>query len=359
MSRPQRKKATEVIEFFQTLDSDVEETDSDGEFFDSGPDEDSDDADPGPSTSAGPPPKRMRPSGDVAPAPAPQPGVHVPDNVVTPLDFFRLFFTADILRVIKTETNRCAASELGRRQLPPESLYKNWSTVTLKELWGFFTIWVHMSLVKKPCLKDYWSTAEIIRTSFASKIMSRNRFMQILGLLHLNDNTTYIPLRETGHDPLHKLRPIIDPLSATFRDLVTPQQKLVIDEAICPWRGNLRFRVYMKDKPSKWRIKLYMLCESASAYVCAFEIYAGDPTISNKPVDVCRRMMMPLMNKGYILYTDNYYTCPALYQEMIAGGTMIVGTVRANRVGMPKDLAALNLRTEESAYRRQDKLVAG
>ena len=89
----------------------------------------------------------------------------------------------------------------------------------------------------------------------------------------------------------------------------------------------------MKDKPTPWGIKLYELCESKSAY--AFEIYAAEPDISNKPTDVVLRIMAPLLDKGYYLYTDNYYSCPDLCHKLVTSGTHCTGTVRSNRRGMP------------------------
>ena len=105
-------------------------------------------------------------------------------------------------------------------------------------------------------------------------------------------------------------------------------------------RGKLCFNVYIKYKLTKWGVKLYELCESTRSYVYDFEIFARETGLSNKPTDVCVRLMNPLLHKGYWLHTDNYYTCPALSDQLPAAQTMTVGTFRPNRVGMPKDLAA-------------------
>ena len=45
-------------------------------------------------------------------------------------------------------------------------------------------------LVKLPALKDYWSTHPILSASGIVKGMPRNRFMEILSNLPLNDNST-------------------------------------------------------------------------------------------------------------------------------------------------------------------------
>ncbi|BFZ08488.1 hypothetical protein BsWGS_11527 [Bradybaena similaris] len=162
--------------------------------------------------------------------------------------------------------------------------------------------------------------------------MSRDRFKSILSFFHLNDNTTAIPRGENWHDPLHKVRPLVDHLTSGFRSLYTPEQNICIDEAMCPWRGRapVGTRVYMKDKPVKWGIKLYELCESSSGYVWNFEIMCKMPGLSNKPFDVCHRLLQPLKNKGHVLYVDNYYCCPELAHSLTVENTSVVGTVRAN-----------------------------
>lgn len=108
---------------------------------------------------------------------------------------------------------------------------------------------------------------------------------------------------------------------------------------------------------TKWGIKLYELCESQSGYVLDFEIYAADPDLSNKPVDVCLCLMQPYNGRGHVSYTDNYYTCPILADQHIELGTMSVGTVCANRVKMPKDLANENLSQGNVSFRRRNKAV--
>lgn len=288
-------------------------------------------------------------------------GLHLPDTInddSDPLDFFLLIFSKDLMKTIKQETNRYAQEQLQQREpLSPQSRYKDWTTVTLKDLRKFFTVLIHMSLVKKGSILDYWSTMDIVKCSFASSVMPRDRFLLMLSFLHLNDNSTYIPRGNEGHDPLHKVRPVYDHLRNKFKTLYTPTQDVSIDEAMCPWKGNINYRVYMKDKPTKWGIKLYELCESDSGYVFDFEIYCGFPGLSNRPVDVCLRLMEPLLDKGFTLFTDNYYSCPELSNKLADRDTNTVGTVRNNRVGLSRAIRVIPLQKGDIAFRRKGPLV--
>lgn len=120
--------------------------------------------------------------------------------------------------------------------------------------------------------------------------------------------------------------------------LYVPEESLSLDEAMCPWRGKVKFRVYMRDKPVKWGIKLYELCESSSAYVYDFEIFAAVPNLSNRTVDDVMRIA--LLDKGCSIYIDNYYCCLELAEKLVERDTHCIGTVRANRKGLQRQLAA-------------------
>ena len=67
--------------------------------------------------------------------------------------------------------------------------------------------------------------------------------------------------------------------------------------------------------------------------------------------------MDPLLDRGYHLFTDNYYTCPELYAALCARQTACTGTVRCNRVGMPKDMVQQQLEAGEHTYRRKGDLA--
>lgn len=106
------------------------------------------------------------------------PGLHLPEgfsDTPTPLDFYQLFFTEDVLKSWKVETNRYAATvcRLKRQggNLSPRSLYNLWKPVTMDEMRWFLAILIHMGLVKKPRIEDYWSTHPAMATAFASRLM--------------------------------------------------------------------------------------------------------------------------------------------------------------------------------------------
>jgi hypothetical protein len=89
-----------------------------------------------------------------------------------------------------------------------------------------------MSLLRKSSLRDYWSSQLIIHTQYASSVgMSRDRFLALLTMFHLNNNDAKAARRH----PLFKIRPVIDTLITKFQDIYTPEEHMTIDEAICPF----------------------------------------------------------------------------------------------------------------------------
>jgi hypothetical protein len=125
-------------------------------------------------------------------------------------------------------------------------------------------------------LRDYWRTDPIIKTTYAKSVgMPRDRFMGILTILHLNGNEDRVARGQPGCDPLFKIQPVLKNLTEKFQIVYSPDEFLTIDEAICAFRGRIHFRVYMKEKPHKYRIKIFELCEAKSGYVCNLEVYAG------------------------------------------------------------------------------------
>ena len=279
-----------------------------------------------------------------------------------PIDFFRLFITDAIIKKIKSETNRyaattCAAARRRNANLSRRSFFNMWKTVTEGDILKFLAIAIHMGLVQKPRINDYWSTNRVMTGTFPSTCLKRDRFKMILAFLHLNDNRNYIPAGRQGHDPLFKIRPLFDRLNLAFKNAYIPEENICIDEALCPRRGRVGFRVYIKNKPVKWGIKLYELCESSSGYVYDMEIYCRYPGLSNSPSDVVKRLLGQLGNQGRTLYLDNYYMCPKLAQDLLLENTNSVGTVRSNRIGMPHDLTQGAFVQGQMDYRRKGQLL--
>ena len=72
-------------------------------------------------------------------------------------------------------------------------------------------------------------------------------------------------------------------------------------------------RQYIKDKPTKWGIKLWVVADSANGYTIDFNVYIGkaagrDVSVHGLGYDVVVKLMQSFLRQGYHLYIDNFYT---------------------------------------------------
>jgi hypothetical protein len=80
-----------------------------------------------------------------------------------------------------------------------------------------------------------------------------------------------------------------------------------------PFKGRLGIKQYIKDKPNKWGIKAFLLCDSQTAYCFRFEIdIARSSDFEGENLGLTSAVVLNLTKgmeyKGHIVYTDNFYT---------------------------------------------------
>ena len=114
-----------------------------------------------------------------------------------------------------------------------------------------------MGLVKKGKISNYCSTNPLYKNEVATSIMSRNRFQELLRYIHIVDNVTIDPT-----DRRAKIQALVDLLQSKFQELYTPEESIVIDESLLPWRGRLIFHQYIPCKAHKYEIKLFNSLET-------------------------------------------------------------------------------------------------
>jgi len=69
----------------------------------------------------------------------------------------------------------------------------DWKEVTTAVLWRFFGLHLLMELIKKPTIKDYWTTNPFLKTPIFGQMMNRNTFESIFRGLHVANNLNPIP----------------------------------------------------------------------------------------------------------------------------------------------------------------------
>ncbi len=226
-------------------------------------------------------------------------------------------------------------------QLSPYSRAHRWHDVTIEEMYVFLALSLLMPHVRKHCMKDYWSINTLIETPSFGKYMTRDRYLAIMQYLHFREADTPVP-EGAENDRLLKIRPYVRFMQKMFASMYNPGQKLIIDESLILFRGRVGFQQYIPSKRHRFGLKFFVLCDCESGFVLNFIIYTGtnidypEDKILGMSGSIVKTLLAKYLDKGHILYTDNWYTSPTLATYLHEKNTGSCGTVKTNRKNMPK-----------------------
>ncbi|XP_052775666.1 piggyBac transposable element-derived protein 4-like isoform X1 [Mya arenaria] len=170
--------------------------------------------------------------------------------------------------------------------------------------------------------------------------MTCNRFQKLDQYFHVSDRASEPRCGDPGYDRLFKVREVMTAVMDCFKRAYTLSKEVAVDEAMIKYSGRLSFRQYMPNKPIKHGVKVWMLCDSRSAYLWNFDVYLGrqDRTHHDLGHDVVMNLTQGVQNSKRHIYFDNFFTGLPLLESLLGNGLYGCGTVRENRIGFPKDL---------------------
>lgn len=260
----------------------------------------------------------------------------------SPIDFYHLIVDQNIINNIVIETNKYAAQKIASKVISPHSRLNKWYDTNESEMKCFLGLLMWTGLVSLPSYDLYWSTSVIFKTEF-STFMSRNRFEILLQMIHFADNSQADP-----NNRLYKLGRVINDVMTNSNNCMQPYDSFCIDESLIKFMGRLSFKQYIKNKKSRFGIKLFKLCISP-CYTLAIKVYAGKE--ANAELNVGSKIVLelsePYLDCGRTLYVDNWYTSIELAESLNDRQTHLVGTLRANRKSNPKDVTQKKLKRGE------------
>ena len=255
------------------------------------------------------------------------------------IDFFNLFFTVEMINSICTHTNSYANQHIFEGTQTYAKTDGSWQDVTPDEIKKLIALLIYFGLVKVVGnVEKYWSKKSLYNGLWARAIMSRDRFKALMALLHVVD-----PATEVQGDKLRKVEFFVNYFKTRCKELYQPKQNLAIDERMVKSRHRSGIRQYIKDKPTKWGIKLWVLADSSNGYTIDYNIYIGkaagrDVSANGLGYDVVMKLMQPYLNEGYHLFVDNFYTSVTLFKTLFTLGIPATGTIIENRRNFPAAL---------------------
>ncbi|KAJ8365839.1 hypothetical protein SKAU_G00146700 [Synaphobranchus kaupii] len=269
------------------------------------------------------------------------PGVQLDDQRdYSPLDLFQLFFSKEAVEILCQNTNR----HVERRRLQGLPT-KTWTEVDTDEMFKYLSLVIYLGLLKPAAYRDLWRKHRLHAHPFPSSVMPGYRFEAICAFLHMSDPTEDVvndQLKgQEGYDALFRLKPLQDQILTACRAYYHPNQNLAIDERMVATRARHSMMQFMKDKPTKWGFKLFVLAESKTGYTCEFSMYQGksvSPSGNGSGYDaVVNLLRVPFLGTGYRVFVDNFYTSTALFRHLHQIQYGACGTMRENLSCFPKN----------------------
>lgn len=240
------------------------------------------------------------------------------------------------MKFIVDETNRFHQYEI-RIILHISCRLFKWRDTALEEMYCFLAVSLLLPHVRKLTLNKYWSKDTLLATPVFGKIMSRDRYLILLRMLHFCNN-------DVAHDGdrLIKIRRIVDDIRKIFMTYPSPYENLCIDESLLLFKGRLFFKQYIPSKRNRFGIKMFVLCDCVTGYILDFIIYTGSASdIQNYELgrsgDIVAILVHPYLQKGHTVYVDNRYTSPALFTWLHERQTLVAQRGKIGRTCRVKD----------------------
>jgi len=226
--------------------------------------------------------------------------------------------------------------------------------INAAEVMAFLAVIFWMGVHDLPRLDYYWHSNGA--PLFIRRLFPERRFLAVLRYFHISHPERE---REQAANPFAKLEPLASTLRRNFSTHAVVAREMAIDESMIRFKGRHRLKQYMRAKPIRWGFKAWVI--ASDQFVLDFEIYAGrraDVSPAGPIHDVVIRLATPFAHEGRVLFLDNLFVTPSLFDELHAMGIRACGPVRSNRAGLPRLLLAEaeRLRRGQSWWRHRGVL---
>lgn len=161
--------------------------------------------------------------------------------------------------------------------------------------------------------------------------MGKNRFLFLLSVIRFDDKNSRNERKKI--DKLAAIRWVIDKFVENCKNNYSLGEFLTIDEMLIPFRGRCSFLQYIPNKPAKYGLKLFVLCDAKTFYVSNFEVYCGKQpegpySMPNTPTAVVHRLLKGVKGSNRNLTCDNWYSSYPLAKELLEDKITMIGTMK-------------------------------
>ncbi|XP_018600224.2 piggyBac transposable element-derived protein 4-like [Scleropages formosus] len=255
--------------------------------------------------------------------------------VESEMDAFLCFIDHEILSTVIENTNKYGRKYMVSKGRDP-SAWIPVDEVEMKAVIGvLYLLGVYRS--KHESLRSLWSSGHSGRPVF-NAAFSINRFEQILAFMRFD-----------GHETceIRKAKDKFAPFQSVWNAFIENCRKnymvgayVTIDEQLIPFRGRCSFRQYMPNKPDKSGMKLFLMCDVATAYTFNGLPYVGcEGNRQNIGLadSVVKKLVEPVHHSGINVTTDSWFTSAELAADLLCKKITLLGTIHQRKPEVPRE----------------------
>lgn len=286
------------------------------------------------------------------------PSVHIQNDYCDILRYFEYFINEEFINLIVIETNRNAEEGIKTEDRKRFSRKRNWKETNGNEIYVFITLHLLQGIVNKPVLEWYWSKKYSIDTPFVRNTMTYERYNLLKSYIHFVDEKQFVP--ESHPCPkLYKIWPVLKMMNKLFQSAMTPDRDLILDDNNSLHKGSIGVNQIKSSSPGM-PVQTYVICEAKSGYIWSVFLYSGKDTIDPnsekllKPTKIALELLAHLLDQGYCITSNSFYTSPELAEILVKRKTDIFGMVQSGRRDVPTPITKKILNKGEIiAFQRQ------
>ena len=258
-------------------------------------------------------------------------------NSESPLDCFNLFLDQEMRNIVINNSNLNEERRIDGL-IKGNKKTKGFEPLNQTEFDAFMGITIALGALNQNSVDIHWIWSKKnsgFHFPFVRKAMTLTKFKKIRSMLRFDDKSTRDQRKKS--DRLAAMREFNDKLQENCINNYNPEENLTIDERISPFHGRVGFKIFMKSKPHKYGLKIWMLCGATVRYVHNFQVYTG-MIDGKREENQSRRVVLDMvqhLKSGYNVVTDSFFTSIECAQELLARKKItMVGVIRSNRKGI-------------------------
>lgn len=211
------------------------------------------------------------------------PGPHLLESQLTELELLRLFISDDMLQKFIVATNAYAEAQKEAKQ----AMYTRFkrTPLTKEELIRYIGVLLLLSVNSVRNYRKAWERKSsqvritTVNKSYVQVCIWIKYAFYLLLCRFLFVCSIWWPeagfhLVTPAEDPLKKVHPFYDALKVKFQELYQPLRQLSVDERMVKSKARTHFRQYIRNKPTKWGFKFWVLADPTE-YTLDYNLYCG------------------------------------------------------------------------------------